>query len=301
MSRLLITGGTGFVGAAVARGALARGHEVHVLARGPAAVPAGAVFHAHDLLSEAPVDLLRDLGATHLLHLAWIATPGQYWTSPENTAWATSSLTLLKAFADAGGERAVVAGSCAEYDWSTGGVLTEGATPLRPGTPYGRAKLDLHRAAEPLTRDGLDLAWARLFFLYGPGEHPDRLVPFIVRHLLRQQPAACTAGTQIRDFLHVTDAAEALLELAESATTGAVNVASGDGTPVKVVAEELGRLVGRPDLLRLGARPTSATEPPVLVADIARLRDDVGWSPRMTLTEGLAQTVSWWREQRERE
>lgn len=289
------------MGSAVVRSALARGHEVHVIARRPASAPTGAVFHAHDLLTGAPTTLLREIAASHLLHLAWIATPGQYWTSADNRTWATSSLTLLEAFAEAGGERALVAGSCAEYDWSAGGVLAERTTPLRPGTPYGRAKLDLHQATQRLATRGLGLAWARLFFLYGPGEHPDRLVPYIVRQLLAHQPADCTAGTQIRDFLYVDDAGEALLSLVEATTTGAVNVASGDGTPVKVVAEKLGRLIGRPDLIRLGTRPTPATEPPVLVADIARLRDEVGWSSRTTLTDGLAQTVTWWKEPRARD
>src|SRR5439155_6654344 len=128
--------------------------------------------------------LLAAVRPTHLLHLAWIATPGVYWTSPENHRWVEASLHLLRCFAAGGGRRAVLTGTCAEYDWSAAGVCHETQTPLRPTTVYGVCKDELRRRAEEVCRAaGVSLAWARLFFLYGPGEHPARLFPGVVQAL----------------------------------------------------------------------------------------------------------------------
>lgn len=297
MTRLLITGGTGFVGAACVRNALARGHEVHVLSRSPRNLPPGVIPHAVDLLTDRAAALLREVRPTHLAHLAWIATPGSYWTSPQNAEWVWASLGLLADFADTGGQRAVISGSCAEYDWSGGGVLDEGGTALKPNTLYGQAKADLHRQAAAVADvRGLSLAWARLFFLYGPGEHPDRLVPYVTRQLLAGEPALCSDGTQRRDFLHIDDAADALICLLLGTVTGPVNVASGQGRPVAEVIDRVAAAVGRTGLVRLGSKPASAGEPPELVGAVARLNDEVGWRSRIPIEDGLTTTVQWWRE-----
>src|SRR5205085_8625551 len=125
------------------------------------------------------------------------------WTAPENVRWVEASLALLRAFAEAGGRRAVLAGTCAEYDWGAGDeVLNERNTPLRPDTLYGAAKHGLHVVgAAQAAQVGFELAWGRVFFLYGPGEAPGRLVPAVARALLAGEPAKTTAGTQVRDFL----------------------------------------------------------------------------------------------------
>ena len=99
----------------------------------------------------------------------------------------------------------------------------------------------------------------------------------------------------MRDVVHVEDAAWAIWAVARSAHVGPVNVASG--VPVRVVdiAQEIAGIVGRSDLLEVGALPYCALEPPVLVADTTLLRETIGWSPRFDLRTGLTQTVEWWR------
>jgi nucleoside-diphosphate-sugar epimerase len=230
------------------------------------------------------------------LHLAWIATPGVYWTSPENHRWVEASKRLLLTFARCGGQRAVIAGSCAEYDWSTGGICREYDTPVHPRTVYGRCKLALARWAEFFARErDLRIAWARLFWMYGPREHPARLVSSVVRSLLTGAPAACSDGTQVRDFLHVEDVASALVALVRGNLAGPVNVGSGEPVAVREVVEQLVQACGRPELIRLGARETPANEPPLIAADVTRLRDELGWRPRFDLARGLVETVEWWK------
>jgi nucleoside-diphosphate-sugar epimerase len=295
--QVLITGGTGFLGLPCARRAVEAGAEVHVVARSrPDELPAGVAFHAADFAQPVSIwKVFETFRPTHLLHLAWVTTPGTYWTTPENRDWQQASRQLLLAFSTCGGRRAAVAGTCAEYDWSAGGACHEDDTPIRPATLYGTCKAELYRELMYSSPDRLRLAWPRLFFLYGPREHPARLVPSVTSALLAGRPAETTTGTQERDFLHVEDAADALVRLLLSDVTGPVNIGSGKPTAVRTVVETVAGIVGRPDLLRLGARPMPANEPPQLYADVGRLRDEVGWSPRIGLRQGLADTVAWWR------
>src|SRR5207244_636415 len=141
------------------------------------------------------------------LHFAWFAEPGAFWTSPENERWRAASLELLEGFVAAGGRRAVVAGSCAEYEWGGDERCSETATPLRPATAYGGSELALWRRAARLEQ--LSLGWGLIFFVFGPGEHPQRLVSSVARALLRGDPAETSTGEQVRDFIYAPELADA--------------------------------------------------------------------------------------------
>jgi nucleoside-diphosphate-sugar epimerase len=212
--------------------------------------------------------------------------------------WVEAGLRLLRAFASGGGERAVLAGSCAEYDWSaigTDGVCSEDATPLRPATLYGASKLALGTIGSSWApAEGLSLAHGRIFFLFGPAEDPRRLVSSVARALLRGEPAPCSEGDQRRDFLHARDVAGAFVALLDSDLSGAVNIGSGTATAVREVVSLVAEAAGRPELVRFGELPGRPDEPPALVADVRRLRDEVGWSPTLTLEQGIREVVEWW-------
>ena len=296
MSRILLTGATGFIGHHVLTRLRDAGHEVHAVTTKER--PQGwdrVTWHQADLLRSA--EIMSDVVPEVLLHLAWYVEPGRYWTAPENIRWVEASLALLRAFAGASGRRAVVAGTSAEYDWhAVGRRCHEQRTPLRPATLYGAAKHALHAAAAPYAEQaGFELAWGRIFFVYGPREPQGRLVPSVGRALLAGKPVPTTRGNQVRDFMHVEDAAAAFAALADSNTTGAVNIASGDPVTVRDVIDTLAQLVGRPDLPRRGALPDREGDPPRLVADVSRLREEVGFAPRIALHEGLAGTLEWLR------
>ena len=295
MPGVLITGANGFIGAACLRVASSFDLPVHAVSRRRAA-DKGCSWHQADLLDAGQVSaLLARIRPSHLLHLAWITTPGEYWTSPDNERWREASLHLVREFARQGGRRVLVAGTCAEYDWA-GGTCDEATTPTRPATPYGRAKHALHGELSRLTdAAGLELVWARLFFLYGPGEHPARLVPSVIRALLRGEVAQCSSGTQRRDFLHVADAAEALTGLLFAPEIGTFNVASGEAIAVAEVVQTIGRLLSSSQRIQLGVRPLNGAEPSLLVAEVHRLRAALGWSPRVSLARGLEQTIACWR------
>jgi nucleoside-diphosphate-sugar epimerase len=195
--------------------------------------------------------------------------------------------------------RFVAIGTCFEYDLSHD-RLPE-TTPLRPSELYGTCKKSLFEVAQQFsTLTGVEVVTPRVFYSYGPFEDVRRLVPSIALALLRGQVAKVTPGEQIRDYLHVEDVASAVWHVAISGLRGAVNIASAQPVTIADLAMRVGRLLGRPELVHLGAIPYRVGEPMRILGDAARLQAEVGWSPRFDLDRGLADTVGWWQARVER-
>lgn len=297
MSRVLVTGANGFVGKPLVRQLLAAGHEVLAVTGGQALPPGGKglTWLQANLLDASQLrPLCEHARADELVHLAWCAKPGSYWTTPENLAWVSATLQLLDAFHAAGGQAAVVAGSCAEYDWRYG-LMREDLTPLTPATPYGRSKAHCSQLVE-LFADlhGLPVAWGRIFQAYGPGEAGGRLLPSVIKALLAGEEARCSHGRQQRDFIHVEDVAGALLHLLHGRQRGAFNLGNGVPHALHEAVDHLAQRLGRSELLNYGAVPVGAHEPALLVADVTRLQQ-TGWQAQFDLHAGLDDTLSWWQ------
>ena len=302
--RILVTGATGFIGRQTLPLLVERGFEVHALSSQAAptaerAGEAGVQWHRADLLDPASIDpLCERVRPDVLLHLAWVTTPGVYTRTPTNLDWVAASLRLARSAAQHGATRLVSAGTCFEYHHGPGDCH-ETTTVLTPDTLYGASKVALGGLLDAFASEvGVANAWGRVFFLYGPHEHPDRLVASVARALLAGDTAACSVGTQERDFLHVRDVAAAFVALVGSDVRGAVNIGSGDALTVRDLVLEIGEQIGRPDLIALGARPLSPRDPPRVVAHTGRLRDEVGFRPSFTWQQGLRDTIAWWRTHR---
>lgn len=292
---MLVTGASGFIGRRAIAPLLERGYEVHAVARGePPEEATEAQWHRCDLAGSGGPALAAKVRATHLLHFAWYAEHGRYWSAPENLDWVGASLALVRAFREAGGSRIVAAGTCAEYDWS--GPCCSPETPLAPATLYGTAKDALRRVLEAYAREsGLSFAWGRIFFVYGPHEQPSRLIAAVARAVLDGESIGTTHGRQLRDLLYVDDVASAFAAVLHSGVDGSLDVGSGVGTALADVVLRLQELAGREGLVRLGAIPLT-NEPTALVADTEVLARDVGWLPSVELDDGLRRTLCWWQE-----
>ena len=294
MKRVLVTGGNGFVG----RSCLARlprhGFEVHAVTRRSPPDTTATQWHHANVWDHAEMQvLLLNIRPTHLLHLAWCTQPGAFWTSPENLQWLHSSVQLFREFEQSGGMRIVATGSCAEYDW-TAGTCSEQTTPCRPSTLYGRTKLAAATYLDAMRQTSFSTAWARLFFLFGPGASEHRIPGVVISALNRNEPAKCSDGTQLRDFLHIDDAARGIVSLLDSDVTGPVNICSGTATPIRWMAQRVAELMGKSDLLQIGVLPTPAQDPALIVGDNSRLREEVGWNAALSLEEGLSHTIAGW-------
>jgi nucleoside-diphosphate-sugar epimerase len=295
MRRVLVTGASGFLGRQTLEPLKLAGFDVVAVSRHRPPW-AECRWVAADLLApKVPAAIIDAERPSHLLHCAWNAVPGEFWTAPDNDSWRRASVDLLTAFCDCRGRRALMLGSCAEYDWTRVDARPIVETfPLGPTTVYGSNKVRCFSAATELCQSrGVALAWARLFFLFGPGEDRRRFVAQMISRLLRGEVAECNAPGLVRDFLDTRDAGTALamlLDAAGPAADGAFNVASGSPVSLGHIAHRLAELSGRPDLLRLGGQ-TPSGQPPILVADVSRLRAATGFQRRYPLEVGLADAV----------
>ena len=166
---------------------------------------------------------------------------------------------------------------------------------LNPQELYGTCKRSLFEATQQFAAfTGLSVATPRVFYSYGPYEDTRRLVPSIVLSLLRGLPASVTPGGQVRDYLHVEDVASAIWRVAASELTGAVNIASGEPVTIAEIAARVGQLLGKSELINLGALPYRQGEPMQILSDVTILRQRLGWTPRFALDHGLTETVHWW-------
>ena len=271
MTRLALTGATGFVGRQILHHLAAMDHPIRLIVRvgdghAPDLVaPNVEIVETPDLFAE-PVDRLRQVleGVDTLIHAAWFVEPAKYLTSPLNLDCLTGTLRLAQAFQAAGGQRFVGVGTCFEYDLTVGVLNTE--TPLRPQTLYATCKASTFQVLiHLLPAAGVEFAWCRLFYLYGEGEDPRRLVPYLRQRLAAGQPAELTSGNQIRDFLDVREAGAMIAKTALGQRQGAVNICSGIPVTVRQLSERIADEYGRRDLLRFGARPDNLIDPPCVV------------------------------------
>ena len=283
--RLMVTGGTGFLGGAMVRQAVAAGHDVAVLTRSDDAALPGRAARIRGSLANPPWDEIARFGPEVVVHAAWVTTPGSYMESPENEDWLRWSVGFASGLSRVGARRLLALGTCIEYA-ITGGLLKEDETPVSPQSAYARAKVELHRRLlQDLQGSGVGLAWARIFYPYGPHEHPARLASSLIARIRAGEVLGLRTPRSTKDYIHEDDVGSALMTLAESGAEGTFNVGTGVGVTVEELARTLAGLAGRPDLVAVdaGARPDPLD---YVVADASRIRG-MGWTPRVSLVDGL--------------
>lgn len=297
MKRVLVTGGTGFIGRHTIPYLIKRGYEVHILSRQEGKKD-GVHSHCCDLFDEKQLRAtIKDIQPSHLLHLAWYVEHGKFYDAIENLFWVEASLRLVRIFAEHGGRRVAITGTCAEYDWSQG-LVSETDTPLKPTSKYAFAK---HNLMQLLTYFSgslqLSMAWCRMFFLYGPFEQPSRLVPYIINQILSDKEVAISNRTSSRDFLYIEDAADAVVATLDSNFEGPINIASGNAYSVGSIANEISRYLINEAISDDGDDACSGQNTDILRADISQLREAVGFRPTYDLSAGIEKTVDWWKTQ----
>jgi nucleoside-diphosphate-sugar epimerase len=296
--KILLTGAGGFIGSAVLPLLLQTGHDVTVLTR-PASVTTirqtlTTAGHSCQFLPAEPADWAQAVGQDSFelcLHLAWIATPGLYLTSPENETFADATLALAEQLYAQGTRHFIGTGTCIEYAPGITAPCQENHTPTGPLSPYGQAKLRTCQGLQALAETaGAGWTWARIFYPYGIGEHPARTASTFLRTLAAGQPLSLKTGASIKDWIEINDLASALLHLTRTGPQGIINL--GTGTPASIL-----------DLALLAARLTHAdpalvqntgdgTDPYAFhLADPTKLFS-TGWSPAIPLEIGLVSLLN---------
>ena len=205
---------------------------------------------------------------------------------------------LLEALRAIPSTRLVFTGSSAVY--GAGSQLRETQVPS-PGTVYGASKAAATILAQTYARlYGLQTVILHLFMVYGPWEHPSRLIPHTILSALAGRDVPMTLGYQQRDLIYIDDVVDALLLAATKpvAPGSLFNIGSGVGVPVKDVVELLLGLMGNPVKPLLGAIPMRPDEIMTMSADITSARTVLGWEPRTSLKEGLRKSIAWFTQHR---
>lgn len=283
--KILVTGATGFIGGAFVRLAQARGHRVAALARRKLADEDGLTWLT-GTLAEPPWAQIESFAPDHCLHAAWVAEPGVYLESPLNEDYLRWSVAFFRRLAQAGLPRAMGLGTCIEYRID-GQPSRENVTPLEPLSPYARAKDALRRTMEA---EIAGFAWGRVFYPYGPGEHPARLASALTRKLRAGESLELKTPDSTKDYIFIDDLAAAILAVMERGLTGPINLGTGNGVAVREIAQTLARLLGRDGAV--GESEAPAPDPfYYVVADAGRLHREAGWRPARELAAGLAEVV----------
>ncbi len=292
--RILVTGASGFVGAHLCRRLVEAGATVHAVSRSPRREGQSASRWWNADLEEPGLcdDLVRAVDPDIVLHLAGHVTGNRGLDAvlPTFRANLSATVELLTAAARHGVGRIVLAGSLEETDPRDGVTV--------PGSPYAAAKSAGTAYAQMLhALHALPVVILRIFMVYGPAQRDTvKLVPYVIRSLLRGEPPELSDGRRPVDWIYVDDVVEAFVIAASApGVDGAtVDVGTGRLTTIRDVVEQLALLLDPAAELRFGARPNPAQER-VAVADADRSERLLGWRAVVPLDEGLRRTVDWYR------
>jgi nucleoside-diphosphate-sugar epimerase len=220
-----------------------------------------------------------------LVHLAWDQHDANFRESEKNISWFSASLGLFEAFAVNGGRRSLFAGSSSEYEGSELGLPMCGDNGKKPSF-YCISKRMLTKATIDSAKIfGIKHTVARFFTIYGENDNHDfAAIPSTIDAFSRNERVVCRAPRTVRDYIHVSDAAEAAFLILESPAIGIIDVASGKPRTMREVFTAIAGEMRCPELLSFDC---GNREPDILTANISRLRDEIGFRPSVDFLDGL--------------
>ena len=286
--RILLTGASGFLGRAFLQAATQEGHQVICLSRRPPPENSSRLEGQMELiqaaLDQAPWERIRRLAPSACVHSAWITSPGVYLESEDNDSLLEVSRSFLTRATQEGVTQILGIGTCLEYG-PCDGPLGEGSRTL-PISRYARCKQSLSVWLEQHAKEcGIRAAWARVFYPYGPHEHPRRLASSIIQSIRNGETVRLKTPASVKDYIHCRDVAQAWLRILQTQYAGPINVGTGEGTSVLALAQTIGRILGRPELVECAADPAVDSNA-YMVSDPATLHT-LAWQAKVPLETGL--------------
>ncbi|MTV24577.1 NAD-dependent epimerase/dehydratase family protein [Nitriliruptoraceae bacterium ZYF776] len=309
--RVLVTGGSGFIGSHLTAALIDLGADVHVLTSTVSSVYPHRLRPLRDRVTThegnfidatAMKALVRDARPEIVFHLGAYTHVGKSWNRIDECIQANiqGTVNLLQALDGTGYTRFLNTGTSEIYGDID--VPFEESKQPNPVSPYAVSKF----AAEMYCRLGIDAkGWPivriRPFNAYGPGQTPDRVIPEIIVRALRGQTLKMTAGKQTREFNYVTDLVDGFLLAAvvPDLEGELLNLGCGEEVSMADLATTILELMGDPIEAQLGALPDRPIEIWRMYCDSTKARELLGWAPRHSLRDGLEATIAWYRQELE--
>ncbi len=294
-SRTVVTGASGFLGAHLCERLLDCGAIVHATSRiRRTSHHPKLTWWRSDLIDHGTVlEMLGEIRPDVVFHLAGqvTAVPDLALVLPTFHSLLTSTVNILLATESLGCRRLVISGSLTE--------LVPGVPEAIPGSPYAAAKWmgtvyarmfhELYHTPAVILRP---------FMTYGPGQHKDKIVPYVILSLLQGNRPTLSSGKWEADWIYVDDVIDGFVQAASR--TGidgrTIDLGSGMLTSTAEVVKKLVSLIN-PEIEPLfGGIPDRPAEE-IRVADTSSSKASLGWEPRTSLEQGLAKTIEWCRDQ----
>lgn len=265
MSKILITGGTGFLGRQLFFEAKKRGFAVTLICRKEPEKEifelADDIIYSKDLFEESHLwweEALKNID--FVIHAAWYVAPGVYLNSTKQLDCLEGSLRFAKASTKTKLKKFLAIGTCFEYDLDFDLLST--STPLKPNSLYSASKASLFIMLDRLfSQTKIDFIWPRLFYLYGEGDDENRLHGYITKQVATGEKILLGDGSKIRDYMDVKDAARETLQLLSQKTSGAYNICSGHGISICDFVEKSIRDLNGCSEVIFDTRPNNTVDP----------------------------------------
>lgn len=290
--RVLITGGTGFIGSAAARCLYDHGHEIAVLTREERSLEGIECIHGN--LADPPWKAIAGFRPETCLHAAWVTEPGVYLEAPVNRDWLEWSRSFFEGLASKTDVAKIIGlGTCIEYTASDEPFLGEDSP--TGGNPwlYAKCKDELRRFLQNKAPEWqVGWAWGRVFYPYGPGEDPGRLGSSLIEKLQAGEALELKTPDSTKDYIFIDDLAEAIRLVTEATEfEGCVNLGTGIGVTVRQLGLEIARILDQQESLVRNAEILADDPLARVVADVSRL-EKLGMSWRHSLESGLREMVA---------
>jgi len=225
------------------------------------------------------------------IHLAWEGIPDYgVKTSVKNLKY---GLDLFEELAELGCKKIICTGSCWEYGQNQGEISEN--LPVKSSNAFTTAKNALHYLGREIAKDkNVQFIWTRLFYVYGPGQRENSLIPHMIKCVKEGKKPKIKTPSARNDFIYVEDVARAIVAILEKCKQSTVyNIGSGYSTSIQEIIREICNCYNIEYIQK--SKQLSEYQAINFWADISKIRKEIGWEPKVNIVEGVNSTVTYYK------